>query len=76
VAALRESLPPTGLAGDGPSRVYRRFAVAAGEHRLRLRLRDTARSDGFDHEHAATVSLRPGQNLVVDFRAGSGFVIR
>jgi hypothetical protein len=27
-------LPPTGLAGDGPSRAYQRFAVPPGQHEL------------------------------------------
>src|SRR5512138_3352873 len=33
------SLPPTGIAGDGPSRVYRRFVLPAGKHDLAVRMR-------------------------------------
>jgi hypothetical protein len=73
----RASLPPTGIAGDGPSRVYQRFVVPAGEHSVAVRMRDTARTAGFDHERVHVVSLVPDQMFVVDFRSASGeFVFR
>ncbi len=68
----RASVEPTGLSGDGPSRVYERFAVAPGGHRVTARLRDTARKEGFDYEHTEEVLLQPGQNLAIDFRAETG----
>lgn len=68
----RAELPPTGLAKDGPSSVYRRFTVAAGTYRLTARLRDTKRETGFDHEAQRMIELAPEQNLVIDFRADSG----
>jgi len=73
---LRASLPPTGLSGDGPSQIYRRFAVPAGEHDVAIRLRDSRRTEGFDHAAARHLVLSPGQNLVIDFRADTGFVMR
>jgi hypothetical protein len=74
---LSEALPPTGLAHDGPSRVYRSFVVAPGRHRLAIRLRDTARDSGFDYSREATVDLVPQQNFVIDFRPeGNGFIFR
>jgi hypothetical protein len=74
---LDASLPPGGLSGDGPSRVYRTFPVAAGQHRLGLFLRDTGRQTGFDYTLEQTVSVAAGQNLVVDFRpATGGFYLR
>jgi hypothetical protein len=66
------SLPPTGFSGDGPSRVYQRFTVAPGPHRLVLRLRDTARTTGYDYELDRKIELRSQQNLAIDFRAESG----
>ena len=62
-----ESLPPTGLSGDGPSRAYQRFVVSPGEHHLTLRLRDTDRAEGFDHVSDRKVTLVAGQNLAIDF---------
>lgn len=73
----RASLSPTGIAGDGPSRVYQRFVLPAGKHDVAVRLRDTARAEGFDHERRETVELSPDQIFVVDYRPESGsFVFR
>ena len=70
-------LPPSGLNKDGPSRAYQSFSVAPGRHVLIARLRDTARSEGFDYEQSVAVDLAAGQHLVVDFRADiGGFVFR
>ena len=66
------TLVPSGLAGDGPSSVYERFEVPAGRHRIRVRLRDTVRESGFDHEGAADVRLAPRQSFVIDFRPELG----
>lgn len=67
-----DTLSPSGLAGDGPATVYKKFAVVAGQHQLIARLRDSARRQGFDHEQSMTISLTPQQNLVVDFRPALG----
>lgn len=73
----RESLPPTGLWNDGASSIYRRFPVAAGRHRLLVRLRDSARATGYDYQRSADIDLAPGRNFVIDFRAeAGGFVLR
>lgn len=69
---LRRTAPPGGLSGDAPSRIYQRFSVAAGSHRLTARLRDSARADGFDYERTADIRLKPRQRLVIDFHAPSG----
>lgn len=69
---FRAALHPSGLAGDGPSSVYERFEVPAGHHRIRVRLRDTPRRSGFDHEGSTDVLLAEGQSFVIDFRAELG----
>lgn len=71
------ALPPTGIAGDGPSRVYQRFVVPAGRYEIAARMRDTPRTEGFDHARSEAVTLAAEQILVVDFRGESGeFVFR
>lgn len=73
----RDSLPPTGLFGDGPSRAYQRFQVAPGPHHLTARMRDSRRTEGFDYERDADIRLKPGQNFAIDFRAETeGFIFR
>ena len=71
------SLPPSGLSGDGPSRIYRQFAVPPGSHVVRAALRDTARQEGFDYEREAEIVLAAGQSLAIDFRPeDGGFIFR
>jgi hypothetical protein len=68
----REELPPSGLAGDGVSTAYKKFAVEPGQHRLVARLRDSRRTEGFDHEKASEITLSPQQNFVIDFHPSRG----
>ncbi|HLX15271.1 MAG TPA: hypothetical protein VKS24_08705 [Bradyrhizobium sp.] len=73
----RASLRPTGIAGDGPSRVYQRFVLPAGKYDVAVRMRDTARAEGFDHERRGTVEFAPSQMFVIDYRPESGeFIFR
>jgi hypothetical protein len=75
--AYRASLPPTGIAGDGPSRVYERFVLPVGEYDVAIRMRDTQRAEGFDHERKDRIALGRDQMLVIDFRPeAGGFVFR
>ncbi len=72
-----ELLEATGLSSDGPSRTYRKFLVPAGEHTVTARLRDSKRPDGFDYEKTHTATLKPFQNLAIDFKADiDGFQFR
>lgn len=74
---FRKNLPSTGIAGDGPSRVYQRLVVPAGKHDIAVRMRDTPRVDGFDHVGKDAITLVPDQMFVIDFRPESGeFVFR
>jgi hypothetical protein len=68
----RDVLQPSGLANDGSSSAYKKFPVDAGQHLLVARLRDSRRTDGFDHEKSASVTLEPQQNFVIDFRPELG----
>jgi hypothetical protein len=68
----RAELPPSGIAGDGVSTAYKTFAVDPGQHQLVARLRDSNRSEGFDHEKASGITLSPQQNFVIDFHPSKG----
>jgi len=73
--AFEAELPPSGLAGDGPSRVYETFVLPAGPHAISVHLRDSARAEGYDHMAERRVELAAGQNFVIDFDpAAGGFV--
>lgn len=74
---MREVLPPSGLSKDGAAHLYRRFVVPPGHHRIEARLRDSARTQGFDYEGTTEVALAPEQNFVIDFRSETGgFIFR
>jgi hypothetical protein len=73
----RGELPPSGIARDGPARVYESFAVPPGRHELLARLRDSDRGEGFDYERRQVVELAPRQSLAIEFRAETGgFIFR
>ena len=63
---------PSGLSRDGASSVYHRIAVPAGQHRIAVRLKDSASARGFTHTRNATLTLKPAQVLVIDFDAEKG----
>ena len=59
------------LSRDGSSTLYYRVNVPAGEHRLVAKLGDTP-AGGFNHVKDATVTLKPGAILLLDFDAKEG----
>lgn len=60
-------LPPSGLAGSGPSRIYRRVELPAGSHHIDLRMRDDPAAADFTQTAAFDVRLAPAQSLAIDF---------
>jgi len=74
---FRETLPPSGIAGDGPSRLYEKFVLPAGEHTIAVALGDNPEAAGFEYDDIRQVDLAAGQNLVIDFSlTKGGFVFR
>ncbi|HEX6137088.1 MAG TPA: hypothetical protein VF059_05490 [Casimicrobiaceae bacterium] len=73
---FRVVAPPSGLAKDGASTIYRRVPVAAGVHRIGARLADGP-SGAFTFTRDATIDLAAGRVVVIDFDpAQGGFVFR
>ena len=70
-----KSLPPPGLFGDGGVDVFHRVKIPAGDHRLSLKMNDSVRIEGFNHEFEREVSIEPAQILLIGFRSGHGFVL-
>lgn len=74
---FRSELQPTGVASDGPARIYEKVAVPAGRYRIVARLADSGRAEGFDWENRVEVDLVPLQNLAIDFAPDrGGFLFR
>lgn len=63
---------PSGLWRDGPASVYERLRVAPGNHRIAVRLRDTARTEGWDYDKTEELVLRPGRYFTVTFKPETG----
>jgi hypothetical protein len=72
VIIRRLEVAPSGLWEDGPASVYERFELAPGEHHVAARLRDTARSEGWDYTHSEKVVLEAGRYLTITFRPETG----
>ena len=74
---LQVEARPSGLWSDGPGSIYERFEVAPGEHRVAVRLRDSARVEGWDYARDELVTLQAGRYFTVTFHAEKGgFVFR
>jgi hypothetical protein len=63
---------PSGLWNDGPASIYERFELEPGSHRISVRLRDSARSTGWDYELTEDVVLEPGRYFSVTFKQATG----
>jgi hypothetical protein len=76
-AVIDESFPPSGLRRDGASAGYRRLAIRAGPHTLRVQLNDDARRTDFPFERVVALDVKPGQIVLIDFNpAKGGLLIR
>ena len=70
--ALLVTAAPSGLWNDGPASIYERLDVAPGTHTLTVRLRDSARQQGWDYERSESVALSAGRYFTISFRADTG----
>ncbi len=72
-----ETVKPSGLAGSGPSRLYERFVLPAGDHGIHVSLRADGNSDEITHEAEFALSLAPGASAAIDFDStAEEFVLR
>lgn len=65
------TLAPTGLWSDGKATAYQRLRVPAGAHEFSVRMNDSGVPGQIDFQNSATISVQPGQNLVVFFDPAS-----
>ena len=71
-AVLRIEAPPSGLWGDGPASIYERLDLAPGTHTVSIRLRDTARTEGWDYVANEDLLVERGRYLTITFNAERG----
>ena len=66
---VRATEMPAGLWNDGAASVYRRLEVPAGIHTIAVKIRDSARTDGWDFSGSTTADLRAGRYFTVTFKS-------
>ena len=69
--AFEADVAPSGIAGDGPSRVHQRFVLPVGSYHIAVRMRDRP-GETFDWQTARTLEIGPADHRVIDFRADAG----
>lgn len=72
---LKRVAAPTGLSRDSSSSIYERIVVPAGEQRIDVRFNDDVRPGAPTYERRGSVTLVPGQVLVIDFNAEKAEII-
>lgn len=72
---VHRAVRPAGLSEDGPSTLYQRFVVPAGEHALNVRINDSVRVAGFTHVREQSVRFEAGRVVVVDFEPAKGGIV-
>lgn len=65
-------LPPSGLAGSGPSRIYRRVELPAGAYKVDLRMQDDPSVQDFTHKATFDIDLAQAESLAIDFDSTTG----
>lgn len=83
IEALLDGLPlyiytaeAPGLFKDSSVNIYHSAKVSAGKHYLQIKMDDSVRKEGFEHDFEQEVVIAPARILLVDFIAGKGFVIK
>ena len=68
----KATVEPTGLHKDQGVNIFQRIKIVAGEHTLRLWMNDNVNIKEPTYRYEQIVSLKPEQQLLVDFNPGSG----
>jgi hypothetical protein len=66
---------PAGLRRDGAASGYRRLPIAAGRYDLKVAVNDDVKVPDFNYHRSATVDVKPGQVILIDFVPEQGGVI-
>jgi hypothetical protein len=63
---------PSGIAGDGPSRVHEQFVLPVGIYEVAVRMRDRPDNAAFDYEAFSRVEIGQAAHRVIEFRPEAG----
>jgi len=68
----KATVEPTGFHKDQGVNIFQRIKVVAGKHSLRLWMNDNINIKGPTYRYEQNIILKPEQQLLIDFDAGSG----
>jgi hypothetical protein len=68
----KATVEPTGFHKDQGVNIFQRIKVVAGKHALRLWMNDNVNIDGPTYRYEKIILIKPEQQLLIDFDAGSG----
>lgn len=68
-------LPP-GIFNDGSVNIYYNSKVPAGKHTFEIKMDDSVRKQGFNHQLTQDINIQPAQILLIEFDSLKGFVIK
>ena len=68
----KATVEPTGFHKDQGVNIFQRIKVIAGEHTLRLWMNDNVNYKEPTYRYEKTLVLKPEQQLLIDFDAGTG----
>ncbi|MDH4100079.1 MAG: hydrogenase iron-sulfur subunit [Nitrospirota bacterium] len=58
---------PSGFKKDGPVTIYNKHILAAGPHKVVIRMSNTGNPEAIDHVFDGTIELKEGKVTVIDF---------
>lgn len=67
---LDTAVEPVGLHRDGRAYLFQRWSLPAGRYPLQLELADSARSQGYDHQHRFELELAAGRSAQLQVSDG------
>ena len=71
-----KTMMPPGIFNDGGVNIYYNSKVPAGKHKFQIKMDDSVRKQGFNHQLTQDINIEPAQILLVEFEPLKGFVIK
>lgn len=71
-----ETMLPPGIFNDGGVNIYYNSKVPAGKHMFEIKMDDSVRKQGFNHQLTQDIDIKPTQILLVEFEPLKGFVVK
>lgn len=71
-----KTMLPPGIFKDGGVNIYYSNKVPAGKHLFKIKMDDSVRKEGFNHQFEQEIDIEPQQILLIEYEPLTGFVIK